>query len=301
MTEYHKPVMLAESVEALNVRPDGIYVDLTFGGGGHSKEILRRIDKGHLYAFDQDSDTLANAEKFEDRSFTFIKANFRYLTKYLKVHDVAQVDGILGDLGISSHQIDEITRGFSTRMDGLLDMRMNRDSDYSAFDLVNTIKETDIKIMLSTYGEVRNAGRVAKAICVSRANKPIESTGELVKVLERLAPRGKQNKFFAQVFQAIRIGVNDEMNTLRDVLEQSAAVMKKGGIIAIMSYHSLEDRMVKNFFNKGKIHGDVEKDIYGNVYRPFKPLNRKPITASVEEIASNKRARSAKLRIAEKL
>jgi len=301
MTEYHKPVMLAESVEALNVRPDGIYVDLTFGGGGHAKEILRRIDKGHLYAFDQDSDTLANAEKFEDRSFTFIKANFRYLTKYLKVHDVAQVDGILGDLGISSHQIDEITRGFSTRMDGLLDMRMNRDSDYSAFDLVNTIKETDIKIMLSTYGEVRNAGRVAKAICVARANKPIESTGELVKVLERLAPRGKQNKFFAQVFQAIRIGVNDEMNTLRDVLEQSAAVMKKGGIIAIMSYHSLEDRMVKNFFNKGKIHGDVEKDIYGNVYRPFKPLNRKPITASVEEIASNKRARSAKLRVAEKL
>ncbi|MDA0195188.1 MAG: 16S rRNA (cytosine(1402)-N(4))-methyltransferase RsmH [Bacteroidetes bacterium] len=301
MTEYHMPVMLTESVQALKVKPDGIYVDLTFGGGGHSKEILKRLDKGHLYAFDQDTDTLANAEKIEDRSFTFIKANFRYLTKYLKVYEVTQVDGILGDLGISSHQIDEGSRGFSTRMNGSLDMRMNRDSDYSAFDLVNTIKESDMKIILSTYGEVKNAGRVAKAICVSRVNKPIETTGELVKVLERLAPRGKQNKFFAQVFQAIRIEVNDEMDILREVLEQSAGVMKKGGTIAFISYHSLEDRMVKNFFNNGKIYGDAEKDIYGNVIRPFMPMNRKPITAGTEEIARNKRARSAKLRVAEKL
>jgi len=297
---YHNPVMLKECIDGLAIKPDGIYLDLTFGGGGHSREILKYLKNGHLYAFDQDSDAKANAEKIENRSFTFIEANFRYLKRYLKMYGVKQVDGILADLGISSHQIDDPSRGFSTRFEGELDMRMDQKATKNAKDVLNTYKQDELHKILGMYGEVRNAKTLAAAIVAERVNKEIMTSDDLKAILKKFAKRGKENRYFAQVYQAIRIEVNEELKVLEEAMEQSAEVLAPGGRLVVMSYHSLEDRIVKNFIMKGNIEGKVEKDFYGNVIKPLEAVNRKPITASEEEVAENNRARSAKLRIAEK-
>jgi 16S rRNA (cytosine1402-N4)-methyltransferase len=297
---YHQPVMVNECIEALAIKPEGIYVDVTFGGGGHSLAILEHIKGGRLIAFDQDDDARREAEKFTHRSFTFCHANFMYLKRFLKVNGVTEVDGILADLGISSYQIDKPERGFSTRFDGPLDMRMDRKNNRTAADVLNDYDESSLHKMLGMYGEIRNARTVANAIIQQRVSKPFSRTEELRELLSRFAPRGKENKYFAQVFQALRIEVNNEMQALEDFLHQAGEVLKPGGRLVVMSYHSLEDRMVKNFINKGKVYGEVEKDFYGNVLKPLEAVNRKPIEASAEEIKENKRARSAKLRIAEK-
>lgn len=300
-SDYHKPVMLHECIEALNIHPEGTYVDATFGGGGHSLAMLEHIKGGRLIAFDQDDDARREAEKITHRSFTFCHANFRYLKKFLKLNGVTKVNGILADLGISSHQIDEPSRGFSTRYEGPLDMRMDKNSKVTAAHVVNEYDEPALHKMLGMYGEIKNARTVAKAIVQERVGKKITRTEDLKQLLSRFALRGKENKYFAQVFQALRIEVNNEMQALEDFLHQAGEVMEPGGRLVIMSYHSLEDRMVKNFINKGKVYGEVEKDFYGNVLKPFEAVNRKPIEASVEEVNENKRARSAKLRIATKL
>jgi 16S rRNA (cytosine1402-N4)-methyltransferase len=297
---YHQPVMVNECIEALALKPEGIYVDVTFGGGGHSLAILEHIKGGRLIAFDQDDDARREAEKFTHRSFTFCHANFMYLKRFLKVNGVTEVDGILADLGISSYQIDKPERGFSTRFDGPLDMRMDRKNNRTAADVLNDYDESSLHKMLGMYGEIRNARTVANAIIQQRVSKPFSRTEELRELLSRFTPRGKENKYFAQVFQALRIEVNNEMQALEDFLHQAGEVLKPGGRLVVMSYHSLEDRMVKNFINKGKVYGEVEKDFYGNVLKPLEAVNRKPIEASAEEIKENKRARSAKLRIAEK-
>lgn len=298
---YHKPVMVNECIHALQLKPDGVYVDATFGGGGHSLAMLEHIKGGRLIAFDQDKDAAREAEKITHCSFTFCHANFRYLKKFLKLNGVKQVNGILADLGISSHQIDEPARGFSTRYDGPLDMRMDTGSPTTAADVLNRYAEADLHRILGLYGEVRNARTVAKAIVQERAVKPFSRTEDLKKLLTRYAPKGKENKYFAQVFQALRIEVNNEMQALEDFLHQAGEVLVKGGRLVVMSYHSLEDRMVKNFINKGKVYGEAQKDFFGNVLKPFEAVNRKPVEASEEELKENKRARSAKLRVAVKL
>ena len=295
---YHIPVMLGPCIEGLAIDPNGIYVDLTFGGGGHSIEMLKHLEKGHLYGFDQDVDAEANIPK--DDRFTFIQANFRDFRKYLRLYGVNQVDGILADLGISSHQIDEPKRGFSTRFEGELDMRMSNSMDFSAKDILNTYEEGKLHKIFGIYGEIKNAKTLAQAVVSQRAAKQFETTADLKALLQKHAPRGKEFKYFAQVFQALRIEVNDEMGALEDMLKQTVEALKPGGRLVVMSYHSLEDRLVKNFVNKGKFQGDVDKDFYGNLIRPLEPVHRKAITADEEEILKNNRARSAKLRIAEK-
>ncbi|AWW30091.1 16S rRNA (cytosine(1402)-N(4))-methyltransferase [Echinicola strongylocentroti] len=299
-TAYHIPVMLHQCVEGMAIRPDGVYVDLTFGGGGHSKEILKHLGpEGRLYGFDQDEDALANAP--DDDRFTFVQANFRDLARYLRLYGVSKVDGILADLGISSHQIDEPSRGFSTRFDGSLDMRMNQLGSLTAHDVLKTYEETALHKLFGIYGEVKNAKSLAQAVVTERANRPIETIEQFKELLKKLAPRGREFKYFAQVFQALRIEVNDEMGALEDMLEQTITVLKPEGRLVVMSYHSLEDRLVKNFINKGKFQGEVEKDFYGNLIRPLEPVTRKAVQASPEEVADNNRARSAKLRIAKKV
>ncbi len=305
MSAYHEPVMLQQCIEGLAIRPEGTYVDVTFGGGGHSQEIVGRLEEGTLYAFDQDADAKVNAEKLSDqlkqkRSFTFIESNFRYLRRYLKFHGVTQVDGILADLGVSSHQINEGARGFSTRFDGELDMRMDQNADKSAFHVVNEYEESDLIHILSAYGEIKNARTLANAIIRERAT-PITRSQQLKEIASKLAPRGREAKYLAQVYQAIRIEVNDEMGALKEFLEQTAEVIRPGGRLVVMSYHSLEDRLVKNFINTGNFKGKMEKDFYGHEIRPFKPITKKPIVAEEEEIEINKRARSAKLRIGERV
>lgn len=305
MSEYHVPVMLRECLEGLDIKPGGTYVDVTFGGGGHSKGILNQLDSGRLFAFDQDDDAKANAQALKEaegqgRSFTFIESNFRYLSKYLKFHKAGQVDGILADLGVSSHQINEGDRGFSIRFDGDLDMRMDRNSPLTAKTIVNEYEEKDLIHILSAFGEIKNARTLASNI-VNARSKSISRNEDLKAIALKAAPRGREMKYLAQLFQAIRIEVNDEMGTLREFLEQTSDVIKPGGKLVIMSYHSLEDRPVKNFFNTGNFKGVMEKDFYGHEIRPFKPLNKKPIIPTEEEINVNKRARSAKLRVAEKL
>jgi 16S rRNA (cytosine1402-N4)-methyltransferase len=300
MREYHRPVMLSQCIDALQIEPDGIYVDATFGGGGHSVEILRHLKTGRLIAFDQDDDARAEAEKIEDRSFTFCHANFMYLKRYLKLNGIARVNGVLADLGISSHQIDSPERGFSTRFDGPLDMRMDTGISTTAAQVLNTYQEDDLHKIFGMYGEIRNAKTVARLVAQSRVQRKFERTEDLKEVLKEVAPRGKEYKYFAQVFQALRIEVNDEMQALEDFLHQCGEVMETSGRLVVMSYHSLEDRMVKNYMQKGKVFGEVEKDFYGNVLKPFEVVNRKPIEASEEEIATNNRARSAKLRVAER-
>jgi 16S rRNA (cytosine1402-N4)-methyltransferase len=298
---YHQPVMLSECVEALSIKESGIYVDATFGGGGHSMAILERIKEGRLIAFDQDDDARKEAEKIHSRSFTFCHTNFMYLKRYLKLNGVNKVNGILADLGISSHQIDSPERGFSTRFDGPLDMRMDKSSGQTAADLLNEYSDEELHKIFGMYGELKNAKTVAKLIVAARVNNKFVRTEDLKKVLQPVAPRGKENKYFAQVFQALRIEVNQEMKALENFLHQCGEVMHEGGRLVIMSYHSLEDRMVKNYINKGKVFGEVEKDFYGNEIKPFEAVNRKPIEPSEEEIEKNKRARSAKLRVAVKL
>jgi 16S rRNA (cytosine1402-N4)-methyltransferase len=296
---YHIPVMLEPCIEGLNIDPNGVYVDLTFGGGGHSKEILKHLEEGHLYGFDQDADAEANVP--DDPRFTFIQANFRDFKKYLRLYGVLKVDGILADLGISSHQIDEPTRGFSTRFEGELDMRMSAAMSVSAKDVLNTYDESHLHKIFGIYGEIKNAKTLAQAVVAQRALSPFTTTESFKSLLRRYAPRGKEFKYFAQVFQALRIEVNDEMGALEDMLLQTIEVLKPGGRLVVMSYHSLEDRLVKNFLNKGKFQGEVEKDFYGNLIRPLEPLTRKALVAGSDEIQNNNRARSAKLRIAKKL
>ncbi len=292
--------MLQECLEGLAIKPDGVYVDVTFGGGGHAKAILEQLEGGMLYAFDQDEQARANAEDIDKRSFTLIASNFRYMKRYLKMHGITKVDGILADLGVSSHQIDDPERGFSTRFDGDLDMRMDLSASINAQTVINTYNERELHRIFGMYGEVKNARTLASAIVSQRINKPIDTVADLKQVLARYAKRGKEFKYYAQVFQAIRIEVNQEMKALEEMLEQTADVLGEGGRLVVMSYHSLEDRMVKNFINKGKIYGELEKDFYGNVLKPLNAITRKPMIATADEIKENNRARSAKLRIAEK-
>lgn len=299
MSTYHTPVMLGQCIDALDINSNGIYVDVTFGGGGHTREVLKYLDGGMLYAFDQDVDAKANAEEFQQkRSFTFIESNFRHLKRQLRFYGVKQVDGILADLGVSSHQLDEGERGFSTRFDGALDMRMDRSADVTAKNIVNEYDQGDLIHLLSAYGEIRNARTLAAAIIRARGGKKITKNQELKEIALQVAPRGKEMKYLAQLFQAIRIEVNDEMGALREFLEQTTDAIKPGGRLVIMSYHSLEDRPVKNFINSGNLKGVLEKDFYGNIIRPFEPVTKKPVVADAEELEENNRARSAKLRVA---
>lgn len=298
---YHQPVMLSECISALNIDPEGVYVDVTFGGGGHSLKILEKIKSGRLIAFDQDEDAKREAEKINHRSFTFCQANFIYMKRYLKLNQITEVDGILADLGVSSHQIDAPDRGFSTRFDGPLDMRMDVKGSVTAARILNEYPEEKLHKVLGMYGEVKNARTAAKAIVQGRLQKKFERNFDLLEVLKPIAPRGKDFKYYAKVFQALRIEVNKEMEALETFLLQCGEVMKKGGRLVVMSYHSLEDRMVKNYINTGKVYGELEKDFYGNPIRPFGAINRKPIMAGEEELEQNNRARSAKLRIAERL
>lgn len=306
---YHNPVMLSECIEALDIKENGIYVDLTFGGGGHSRAILEKLTTGKLYAFDQDSDAQQQAQELAKTAntlenpsrFVFLKANFRFLAKYLRMYKVEKVDGILADLGISSHQIDEPTRGFSTRFDADLDMRMDTAMSQTAKDILNEYSESELHKLFGIYGEIKNAKTLAKTIVAARINKTIETTTEFKAILERIAPKRQEFKYYAQAFQALRIEVNQEMESLEDMLLQCAEVLKTDGRLVVMSYHSLEDRPLKKIIQMGKLHGEVEKDFYGNILKPFEAINRKPILPSEEEIKQNPRARSAKLRIAKKL
>lgn len=299
MTDYHSPVMLRECIEGLDIKPDGIYVDVTFGGGGHSREILKNLNaKGRLLAFDQDADAQNNIPT--DDRLTFIDQNFRYLKNNCRLQGAMPVDGILADLGVSSHQFDQPERGFSIRFDADLDMRMDQSTTLTAKDVVNTYSEDDLHKIFGIYGEIKNAKTLANAICTARLNAPIATVADLKQAIIKQTPRGKENKYLAQVFQALRIEVNQELDALREFLEQSVEVLKPGGRLVVMSYHSLEDRLVKNFIATGKFRGEVEKDFFGNPIKPLEAVTRKAVTATEEEIRLNNRARSAKLRIAVK-
>lgn len=299
MTDYHNPVMLQECMEGLNIKPDGIYVDVTFGGGGHSREILKHLGpKGRLLAFDQDADAQKNLP-IDDR-LTFIDQNFRYLKNNCRLQGAIPADGILADLGVSSHQFDQPERGFSIRFDADLDMRMDQGGSLTAKQVVNTYSEEQLHRIFGIYGEIKNAKTLAQTLVTQRLNKPIDTVDELKKAISKLIPKGKENKYLAQVFQALRIEVNQELEALKEFLEQTVDVLKKEGRLVVMSYHSLEDRLVKNFIAKGKFQGEVEKDFFGNQIKPLESITRKAIVASDEEIILNNRARSAKLRIAVK-
>lgn len=297
MKAYHNPVLLAESIEALNIAADGKYVDATFGGGGHSAEIVKNLNGGTLYAFDQDPDAVANA--LSNKSFVLFQSNFRYLKNYLKLHKAIPVQGILADLGISSHQIDTAERGFATRFDARLDMRMDKAKPLSAYEVVNTYSESQLADVIYQYGELRNARQLAKLIVERRADSPIETTGQLIDTVKKTMPRHQADKFSAMLFQAIRIEVNEELAVLKEFLTQAAEVLDTGGRLVVISYHSLEDRLVKNFMKSGNFEGTIEKDFYGNPNVPFKVL--KKVTATEAEVKQNPRARSAIMRIAEKL
>ncbi|NER12485.1 16S rRNA (cytosine(1402)-N(4))-methyltransferase RsmH [Leptobacterium flavescens] len=297
-SSYHNPVLLKETVDGLAVKEDGVYVDVTFGGGGHSREILSRLgDEGRLIAFDQDEDAQANA--IDDDRFTLIPENFRFIKRYLKFYGIKKVDGILGDFGVSSHQFDVADRGFSTRFEADLDMRMNQKSELSAYHVVNEYEEEDLKRVLSLYGELRNAGAIARRIVEAR-ERPIKTSEQLKEVIARFLPKFKEHKVLAQIYQAIRIEVNQEIAVLKEFLLQTPDLLNKGGRLSLISYHSLEDRLVKRFIRDGMFEGQPEKDFFGNVDVPFKKIGNL-IVPSKEEIEINNRARSAKLRIAEKL
>lgn len=296
---YHLPVLLNESIEGLNIQPNGTYVDLTFGGGGHSRAIIGHLgEDGRLLAFDQDEDAIANA--IDDPRFTLIHENFKYLKNFLRVHGARTVDGILADLGVSSHQFDVAERGFSSRFDARLDLRMDRRQEFSAHTLVNEYDENELAKILFLYGELPNSKQIARAICQARSSRAIDTTFDLKESIQRHLPRNKENKFLAMVFQAFRIEVNGEMEALRTMLEQTAEVLKPGGRLVVISYHSLEDRLVKNWMRSGNFEGVIEKDFFGNPLTPFTPVSRKAITPSAEELTANNRSRSAKLRVAEK-
>ncbi len=311
---YHSPVLLKESVDALQINPNGIYVDVTFGGGGHSSEILSRLsNKGKLFSFDQDDDAIANAHTLTEKiinektdinfhkNFTFIALNFKDLANGLARFGIDQVDGILADLGVSSHQFDTPMRGFSTRFDAPLDMRMNQNIAITAEEVINNYPEKKLHKIFELYGEVKNAKTLANAIISTRLRKRIVTTEDLKDILNKFTPQKTAHKYHAQVFQALRIEVNEEMKVLEEMLLQTADLLKIGGKLVVLSYHSLEDRLVKNFIQKGKFEGEVEKDFFGNELKPFKNLTKKPLEPSSEEISTNSRARSAKMRVAEKL
>jgi 16S rRNA (cytosine1402-N4)-methyltransferase len=297
MTDYHNPVMLQECMEGLNIKSDGIYVDVTFGGGGHSREILKHLGpRGRLLAFDQDADAQKNLPK--DDRLTFIDQNFRFLKNNCRLQGAISADGILADLGVSSHQFDQPERGFSIRFDADLDMRMDQAGSLTAKQIVNSYSEEQLHRIFGIYGEIKNAKTLANTLVTQRLNKPINTVDELKFAITKLIPKGKENKYLAQVFQALRIEVNQELEALKEFLEQSVDVLKPGGRLVVMSYHSLEDRLVKNFIAKGKFHGEVEKDFFGNQIKPLESITRKALIASEVEIQQNNRARSAKLRIA---
>ena len=296
---YHIPVMLNESIEGLNIKPNGTYVDVTFGGGGHSRRIMECLGEGgHLYAFDQDEDAAKNV--IDDGRFTFIQQNFRYMKNFLQLYCGGKVDGILADLGVSSYQFDTPEKGFSTRFNGRLDMRMNQNAAVDASSIVNTYDVSSLASVFSRYGELRNAMSIADAITMAREVKPIETTDELKEAVARFLPRGSENKVLAQIFQALRIEVNEEMKVLEAFLSQCADVLNPGGRLVVLSYHSLEDRLVKNFMKTGNADGNLEKDFFGNQLTPYKLMTSKPIIPTDEEIQMNSRARSAKLRVAER-
>lgn len=297
--EYHNPVLLKETVEGLNIKEDGVYVDVTFGGGGHSREILKYLgEKGKLFAFDQDQDALANT--IDDSRFTLINENFRHIKRFLRFHGVKKVDGILADFGVSSHQFDVAERGFSTRFEADLDMRMNQKNQLSAFNVVNEYEEEQLKNVFLQYGELRAGLAMAKVIVEHRKDQVIKTSEQLKKVLNKFLPPRHENKVLAQIYQAIRIEVNQEIEALKEFLEQTPELLKQGGRLSFISYHSLEDRLVKRFIRNGMFEGEPERDMYGNFEVPLKKINGL-IVPSKEEINSNSRARSAKLRIAEKL
>ena len=294
--EYHNSVLLSESIDALSIKKDGIYVDVTFGGGGHSREILKRLgSNGMLLAFDQDPDAIRN--KIEDSRFILIEENFRYITRFLKFYGIKKVDGVLADLGVSSHQFDEAERGFSIRFDGELDMRMNQSSKNSAKKIINTYPEDKLADILFMYGELRNARSIAKTIVEEREIKNIDTSFQLRSVLQRYLPKAKEHKILAQIFQAIRIEVNEELDVLKEFLEQLPNLLNEEGRLSVISYHSLEDRLVKRFFRTGLFVGEPEKDFFGNISVPLEKVG-KLIVPSPQEIKQNNRARSAKLRIA---
>ena len=296
--EYHNPVLLQASVDGLNIKPDGIYVDVTFGGGGHSKEILKRLGPaGKLFAFDQDEDALANA--LPDERFILINENFRFIKRFLRFYGVKTVDGILADLGVSSHQFDVPERGFSTRFDAGLDMRMSQKNDLNAYRVVNEYDEANLKRVFLDYGELKNAPVLARTIVEAREQQPIKTTDELKGVLARYLPDRVRNKILAQIYQAIRIEVNQEMDVLKEFLEQSLEILNPEGRLSVISYHSLEDRLVKRFIKNGMFEGEPERDFFGNFSVPFKTIG-KLIVPNADEIKINNRARSAKLRIAQK-
>lgn len=296
---YHNPVLLSESIEGLAIKENGIYVDVTFGGGGHSREILSRLGKnGRLFAFDQDDDAVRNM--LDDERFTLINQNFRYIKRYLKFHGATKVDGVLGDFGVSSHQFDAPERGFSTRFDGILDMRMNQNASISAQNVLNEYEETELARLFSVYGELKNARAIARAIVMERKNNPIRTGSQLQEILKPFLQKFKENKTLAQIYQAIRIEVNEEMAVLEEFLLQLPDILNKGGRISLISYHSLEDRLVKRFIRDGQFEGAPEKDFFGNVSVPFKKIGGL-IVPSEKEVEENSRARSAKLRIAERI
>ncbi len=297
--EYHQPVMLSECIEGLNIKPGGTYVDVTFGGGGHSKEILKRLTTGKLYAFDQDADAAANT--INDKRFMLIKQNFRFARNFLKYHKALPVDGILADLGVSSHQFDTPERGFSTRFNGPLDMRMDTTSPLTAAFILNTYSADQLKKIFAEYGDLKEAWKLAKTIEEKRGQQEIKTTEDLKNLVMPLAPRGKENKFLAKIYQALRIEVNKETEALEEFLSQCPDIIREGGRLVVISYHSLEDGLVKKLIKKGNTEGELEKDFFGNQQLPFRAINSKPITASEKELAENSRSRSAVLRIAERV
>lgn len=295
---YHNPALLNPCMEGLDIKPDGVYVDVTFGGGGHSREILKRLgDNGRLISFDQDADAIRNV--IDDDRFTFVRSNFKYLSNFLKYHGVEKVDGILADLGVSFHHFDDSSRGFSFRFDGKLDMRMNTEAGLKASDVLENYSEEQLADVFFYYGELKNARKIASVIVKSREEKKIETISQLLDLLEPLMGKDRQKKDLAKVFQALRIEVNKEMDVLKRLLVQAQNVLKPGGRIVVLTYHSLEDRLVKNFLKAGNFEGKVEQDFYGNRLSPFKLVNNKVIVPDAEEIERNPRSRSAKLRVAE--
>lgn len=296
---YHNPVLLHDCINGLNINPNGIYVDATFGGGGHSKEILSKLDNGKLIAFDQDEEALEN--KIEDERLILINRNFSYLKNFLQLYNLIPIDGILADLGISSHQIDNAPRGFTFRENTKLDMRMDCNSPKTAADIINTYSSKELIALFKEYGEISNAAFLSNLIVEARKEKTINMVDELIEKIKKAIDKKKENQYLAKIFQALRIEVNDELTALKKLLQQSLEVLKPNGRMVFLSYHSLEDRLVKNFFKSGNFEGNIDKDFYGNTLVPFRLINKKPIVPSEEEIKANNRARSAKLRIAEKI
>ena len=297
---YHIPVLLKQSIDGLAICPEGIYVDVTFGGGGHSREILKHLSgKGHLYSFDQDPDAEQNI--VENEHFTFVRSNFRFLQNFMQYYGVEQVDGILADLGVSSHHFDDAERGFSFRFEGLLDMRMNQRAGKTAADIVNEYTEEDLAHILYLYGELKNSRKLASILVKARAKQPIQTIGDFLNIVQPLFGREREKKELAKVFQALRIEVNQEMTALKEMLQAAISLLKPGGRLAVITYHSLEDRMVKNIMKTGNIEGKLKQDFFGRIETPFKLVNNKVIVPDDEEQARNPRSRSAKLRIAEKI